>query len=303
MAVLERVVEWEGEFTRLVSLKGLPTRDGGYRARAAKISRIVVHQSAGNFKRGVDAATAIARFHTADPKYNDKGKWIGGGRGWPGIGYTFVVPGEPELVDNKIEVFRTNPDDRHTYHTGTTSNRVGVAVCFGGSFASRHLGDGSLTRPAPARTACVAGQELILSYLLPLYGLEPSKSSLMGHCDVGKPACPGDWLEAWVRHHRGEPVPNPMVAAHAPVQLVTVEDRQRALVRLGYDLGPFGPKHDGVDGSWGEASKGALLAFQASAGLEVDGRWGPVTTAAVMAALAELVNQAQPSRGGFSPVM
>lgn len=283
--MLTRSTEWEGKHARLVRLDGLPINGKGYKRRASAITRVVVHQSAGNFKRGADAALAIARFHTAAPKYNAAGKWVGGGRGWPGIGYTFVVPGGPEIVDGKVEVYRVNDDDRHTYHTGATHNRIGVAVCFGGTFASRHLRDSSLTRPAPTHEACLAGTELITDYLLPRYGIE-ARHGLLGHFDVGKPACPGDWLEQWVRHTRGEPMPDPMIAPYAMVQLRSIGDRQRALVMLGYDLGPYGPERDGVDGVWGEASKGALLAFQFSAGLVVDGRWGPKTEAAVIEALA-----------------
>jgi hypothetical protein len=304
MTTLTRTTEWEGEFARLVKLEGLPTRDGGYKMRkgSGRISRVIVHQSAGNFLAGERAALAIARFHTADPIYetdsdgtvrrrsNGRFAWIGGGRGWPGIGYTFVVPGLPELVDGKIEVFRVNEDDRHTYHTGSPSNRVGVAVCFGGTFASRHLRDGKLTRPRPGADAIAAGHDLIMNYLLPRYDIEPVHG-LFGHFDLGKPACPGDWLEQWVRYQRGEPVKNPLrweteppADDYAP-RFATIAERQRALVTLGFDIGTFGRGQDGVDGVWGEASKGALLAFQDATGLVVNGRWGPRTEEAVGLAL------------------
>ncbi|CAE7340480.1 unnamed protein product, partial [Symbiodinium pilosum] len=61
--------------------------------------------------------------------------------------------------------------------------------------------------------------------------------------------------------------------------------RQRALVTLGYDLGPLGPAGDGVDGDWGRLSDAALLAFQAERGLVDDGMWTSFVCRAMDAAL------------------
>ena len=305
--MISKRTEWEGTSTRLVKLEGLPS-NGGYGPRRGKVELVLVHQSAGNFKPGIAAAEAIARFHSAPPIYKlnpdgttayrlVRGKlrpWlIGGGRGWPACGYTFIVPGIPELVDGKVEVYRVHDDDRHTYHTGSYFNRVGVGVCFAGTFRSRHTRDAKRTREAPSSEAMAAGAELVLDYLIPRYGLE-RQEALLGHFDAGKPACPGDFLEQWIRYHRGEDVEDPSESftpldtpgvSEPARELDTVAARQQALVDLGYDLGPWGPRGDGVDGIWGEASKGALLAFQAMEALVVDGRWGPRTEAAVHAAL------------------
>ncbi len=49
---------------------------------------------------------------------------------------------------------------------------------------------------------------------------------------------------------------------------------QWLLVQLGYDLGTFGPKHDGVDGSFGTRSQRALDDFRASEGLEQGNIYG-----------------------------
>jgi len=54
---------------------------------------------------------------------------------------------------------------------------------------------------------------------------------------------------------------------------------QRALAQLGYPPGP-------VDGIPGPLTRGAVVAFQRSKGLEVDGIVGPLTRAALAAALA-----------------
>ena len=131
--MITKTTEWEGKHTRLVKLGGLPS-NGTYARRRGSVELVFVHQSAGNSRRGIAAAVAIATFHSAPPKYKlepdgsiayrtvggKPRKWvIGGGRGWPGCGYTFIVPGEPELVDGKLEVYRIHDDridddDRHT---------------------------------------------------------------------------------------------------------------------------------------------------------------------------------------------
>jgi len=55
--------------------------------------------------------------------------------------------------------------------------------------------------------------------------------------------------------------------------LWTNEQRQRALVALGYDLGSFGPNGDGVDGDWGRKSDAVLRDFQRSRGMVENGQW------------------------------
>lgn len=302
--MVTKAIEWEGERTRLVKLSGLPGK--GYRTRRAgsKIEAIFLHQSAGNRLEGIDAPIRIARFHAGDPKYkrNEDGAlvyrdrngkhspiWVGGGRGWPGIGYTFVVPAIPATEDGKLVVYRCHEDDRHTYHTGGVWNRIGVAVCFAGHYASRHARAELPAAPDPL--AMLAGKELILDYLLPRYGLD--RESLRGHFDAGKPACPGDALEAWVRAERGEDVTaesvdpfgkvtlgEPVIADVDGRPLKTWKERQAALDALGFDAGP-------IDGIPGEQTKGAVLAFQKDAGLVVDGRWGPNTALAVRLRLTE----------------
>lgn len=60
---------------------------------------------------------------------------------------------------------------------------------------------------------------------------------------------------------------------------------QRALVRLGYDLGAWGPKGDGVDGVPGTITRLQLVNFQLAHGLAPDAVAGPVTRRALEAAL------------------
>jgi hypothetical protein len=300
MVDLVQTVEWEGKQTRLVKLGGLPQRGAGYtRLKNRRIEHVVVHQSDGPFTAGVRAPLGIARFHTGTPIYktdaggqviyvNGKPKWIGGGRGWPGAGYQFCVSAAPEVQDGKFVVYRMHDDDVWSWHTGKHHNRRGVGVVVAGMYASRHAPGNDDARMTPDPGAVTALEELVLTYLLPRYQLDAT--DLLGHFDAGKAACPGDFLEQWVRHVRGEAFPDPRekLVIGAPGgagdkrPLKTARQRQQALADLGYSLGPAG-----VDGAWGLDSKGALLAFQADHALVVDGLWGPRTEAAVRAALAE----------------
>lgn len=72
---------------------------------------------------------------------------------------------------------------------------------------------------------------------------------------------------------------------HAPALpewiLSTPQDVQKALIKLGYDLGPAG-----ADGVFGHKTKMAITSFQAKHGLDTDGVVGPLTKAK----LAEAVN-------------
>jgi hypothetical protein len=103
--------EWESDTVRLVYVDGLPrsprfpmgagTNDRFTETPNRPISEIFIHQSAGNEHDGVGAAVSIAQFHAAPPVYKldpsgrimyrsvrgvQKRWWVGGGRGWPGIG-------------------------------------------------------------------------------------------------------------------------------------------------------------------------------------------------------------------------
>jgi len=61
----------------------------------------------------------------------------------------------------------------------------------------------------------------------------------------------------------------------------SVEEFQKILRDLGYDLGEFGPNGDGVDGKFGRMTKEAIKSFQRDHGLEVDGIIGINTATAL----------------------
>lgn len=63
--------------------------------------------------------------------------------------------------------------------------------------------------------------------------------------------------------------------------LETVRQRQRALIALGFDLGPAG-----ADGAWGRLSRTALRRFQRQTGLVENGLWSTFVSRKVHATLA-----------------
>ena len=94
------------------------------------------------------------------------------------------------------------------------------------------------------------------------------------------------------RWYVGEPIPEGLVnplnyvqrAADVDATLDSNDQRQQALLDLGYDPDPVGS-------GWGSASKAAVKEAQAELGLDADGVWGPKTEEAVRAALDKLIEE------------
>lgn len=70
---------------------------------------------------------------------------------------------------------------------------------------------------------------------------------------------------------------------------MTPEQIQRALVARGYDLGPWGPNKDGVDGQMGAKTITALRAFQKANGLAETGVVDALTAVKLAAPLAQSI--------------
>ena len=134
---------------------------------------------------------------------------------------------------------------------------------------------------------------------------EGPMAPVFGHKDTGKAACPGDTamglvnaialghisndreLDRWLSgrddyiHPGGWPSPSEVYRQtiqdlcdprYTSNGINVVTEVQRMLVELGYDLGSFGPRKNGVDGSWGNLSRIALIEFEESAGLLTNGQ-------------------------------
>jgi peptidoglycan hydrolase-like protein with peptidoglycan-binding domain len=283
-------------------------RSAYYQRPGRKIRHVVLHSMAGPFRHGIKAVTGLSSFHTLPPKWKRdavgqieyvKGKPVkaGGGRGWPGPGYGFVVSYWPDLEDGRYVVYRLWDDEWVTWATGG-HNEDTISVACAGMHETRWMPQWSAKNARdPERMQFMAVQSLVLDYLLPRYNLGPS--DIRGHFDFGKVTCPGDVLEAWIRTMRGEAVgwleperrlweeqtidlsPPPVKPDRRPLD--TWEDRQKALLCLGYDLGKLG-----ADGRFGFRTRSAVEALQEREGLVVDGVWGPLTEGKVRARLAEI---------------
>lgn len=78
-----------------------------------------------------------------------------------------------------------------------------------------------------------------------------------------------------------EPAPKPVPAPSHPLlrkgsKGSAVQELQRELIELGYDLSPWG-----ADGDFGNKTRSAVIQFQTEHGLEIDGVVGPMTWAAL----------------------
>jgi len=282
------IVEWENDRVRLEDLGGYRRGPSWpwngkrtarfYEVPNRRIEAMVVHHAMGGFHAGLEAVERIADFHMGAPRVNDQGQVVGGGKGWPGVGYTFVIPAIPEVVAGKLVVYRIWPDSMRTWHTGGVYNSHGVGICIGGHYVSANEGASRATARARPDDAVVAALDGLVGYLAERYRLQLRPGTLLAHREAAATLCPGDFLADWVRAKRGE-----LVAAPAGPEdrrpLDTIRAIQQALVELGYAPGE-------VDGVWGPRTARALKAFQAAAGLAADGLTGPKTEQALRVALA-----------------
>lgn len=259
-----------------------------YGKRGGPVKKAFVHQTAGSYQKGFRGVLNTASFIVRDPSYFDDGKWRGDGRGWPAMCYSYYFPHEPELTpEGKLIVFKCRPDDSKSWHTGG-HNHEAIALGFQGYFRSRHMGrfkarkgDTNNGNPSQAQQKALASSWA--EYFKPTFGL--TDDDVFGHFEAKHPkaACPGDWLEQWVVNTRSgqtaeldqpglerEPFEVPFEVPGA-VQLDTWERRQGALLLLGYDLGAYGPKKNGVDGDPGLKTRAAIEGVEAAFGLKVDG--------------------------------
>ncbi|WP_430972769.1 peptidoglycan recognition protein family protein [Sunxiuqinia rutila] len=100
---------------------------------------------------------------------------------------------------------------------------------------------------------------LLTSFKLP-------NTSLFGHYNFGKPACPGYVMQEWVEKKRGQ-----FDASLNPQNIIkSVREIQARLNTLGYNAGV-------VDGILGVKTQSAIRRFQADQQLVVDGIAGPQT--------------------------
>ena len=248
----------------------LPHNPGkSWRTRAVgALKGFAIHHTAGGDDPGRTAAYHVGASHTS-------------GSGMAGLAYTFYITLAGVIwwawdLDQQTwsqgggTVPDANGDGKLNKADGLGAANAGyLAIVLGGSFESRwnHTGQ------QPTFLQLHALQTLI-GHLTGACESEILPDDLLGavdhlspgdawpHSAFGKAACPGalteDQIKIW---HTSE----------GAKKSWTDRDWQQALSDLGYPLGLWGPKGDGVDGSWGGSSKAALVAFQRDQGLPQTG--------------------------------
>ena len=224
-----------------------PTKHWGHRDYRCPIEYIVVHHTDGSVRHpGLSGAAATAKFHSDPDKPETDGV---DGRSWPGIAYHLYIPYFPSVVDAKLVCYRTQPDDRHLFHTGSPWNSKAIAIVFQGSFKSSHNPLGI----EPSGHQLAVWNEL-RPYLLGRLGL--TDFDILPHAWLGKPACPGSTIVGWLMSERNK----------APDRITSKEQLREQLSELG-----FYSSDDGY------SLRIALEKFQSLAGIDADGVFGPLT--------------------------
>lgn len=155
--------------------KEYPRRDTG------AIDVCFVHHSGAHGASGLD-------FLVNSASYAIRPRWKGG-RGWPGFPYTFGVP----YTDPNGRVYRGNPDNLRTWHTGGDANGRGIAVVLQGNLRS--------TRPSDFQYRATAA---LLEWIERTYGITEfiPHSGSKPYGGSGKRSCPGPWVEEFLRIRR-----------------------------------------------------------------------------------------------------
>lgn len=118
----------------------------------SQITQIVVHHSASIGQRAED----YARYHVQS-------------RGWPGLGYTFVIEADGTIV-------QAHPLNVVSYNTGGVNTRT-IGICLSGDFTQQE--------PSPAQLKSL--KQLIQHLRKTL----PQRLEVYGHKDYGTTSCPG----------------------------------------------------------------------------------------------------------------
>lgn len=250
-----------------------------YRRRSPRgIRYVIVHKSGADGPAGFRGCEASARFVTRH-------------RGWPGAAYTYWLPREPDVTEQGRVIYRCHADNVRSFHTGGRMNTLGVGIGVQGNYD----GDGDGFADKVPTDFQIDALGALVGYLEDRHTrfeatrkLDQDQNwCLTGHWEHGKPVCPGDAMQLWVRQTRGELT---ALAANVicPAQRneidpgeFTVRQRQQALAAVGFSPGR-------IDGRWGYRSRAALEDFQAQHQLVVDGVWGRHTSAAMLDALRDM---------------
>lgn len=227
------------EHKEIVDARHLLRRNEEYKWKQRdpeKITGLVWHQAL-----GWGTVEDVAEYHCGPNHMSQKGL--------PGIAYTFAIRRDGEiLLCNDIE-------DR-TWSQGTREregdeNAEFASCMFEGRFWARDVNDANVGEPTPEQI--MSGLRL-WQICVDVFGWD-KVSSLFGHFDFGKEACPGYTLQQII------------LAVRRPEPLADKDNVmwvQKKLKQLGHYTGE-------IDGLWGPLSKRAVVEFQQQNDLEATG--------------------------------
>lgn len=265
---------WRG--LRVVDLRASLPRHAtrAYAHRDPGGLRGMVWHQALSYGYGQRAVEAIARYHVSPQSHLKAG-------GAPGFAYTLAVDADGTVyVANGVDVATWSHGQREV----PDANTALIGVCALGWYSYRdkdgqeHPGD----EPPPPQEAALID---VWRAAQGLWGwkADGTAGGLLGHDDLGKPACPGARLDALQDALRAGLPRLPLRSSLTLSGRARIAYQQACLMRLGYDLGA-----SGVDGQDGAATKTAITHFQRDHGLVQDGRWGERTEAAMQTRMNSL---------------
>lgn len=243
------------------------------------ITSAIVHKSGASGPAGYDGCVATTSFVV----YH---------RGWDGPAYTFWFAKVPDRdPDNRLVVYRMQPDNVKSWHTGGIMNEIGIGLGVQGNYDSQWdlLSNGLPKIDISPTDNQWEMLESFLPYIQKRYGIDFGSRirgayGLTGHWEHGKLVCPGDALRYWVIKKREkifEKVDIKVKKGEIDAYNFKPKEFQAALYFVGFDPGP-------IDGIIGERTRAALEEFQKNCGLMSDGWYGQETAHELQIALRQL---------------
>jgi hypothetical protein len=154
------------------------------RRDVGKIVRVYHHHSGADGRDGFDGLAASARY-------------VVDSRGFPGPAYTYWLSFAPDKDEaGRLVVYRCNPDEIRSWHTGAKANEHGIAIAWQGNLGAR--------KPSAAQREMA---EALMAYVVSRHALTlPLGVSFHAEANKfggrSKPSCPGVHVTEWVREYR-----------------------------------------------------------------------------------------------------
>lgn len=152
-------------------------------------------------------------------------------RGWDDIGYNFVIDRFGTIWEGRASSLYQPVIGAHAQ--GANDGSVGVA----------YLGDGT---SIGLTSTAIDALGRFLGWKLPLHGVRPSRTNIVGHRDVGQTACPGNILYPQLDAIRDRAIA--LAAPVGPFFDVPATDPRAADLRWGRGAGVIDARPDGTFG-------------------------------------------------------